>query len=52
MLPLEDKLKELKVNYHFYAYDTVLHFVFDLTLSQSMFDVILTSIHFDSAMQN
>ena len=24
MLPLEDKLKELGINYHFYAYDTVL----------------------------
>ena len=52
MLPLEDKLKELKVNYHFYAYDTVLRFVFVLTLSHSMFDDILTSIHVGSAMQN
>ena len=44
MLPLEDKLKELGINYHFYAYDTVLYFVFGLTLSQCMFDDSLISI--------
>ena len=41
---LEDKLKELKINYHFYADDTVLYFVFGSTLSQCMFDNMLTSI--------
>ena len=45
MSPLEDKLKELEINYHFYADDTVLYFVFGSTLSQCMFDNILTSIH-------
>ena len=45
MLPLEDKLKEeLGINYHFYADETVLYFVFGSTLSQCMFDDILTSI--------
>ena len=44
MLPLEDKLKELEMNYHFYADDSVLYFVIGSTLSQSMFDNILTSI--------
>ena len=44
MLPLEDKLKELELNYHFYADDTVLNFVFSSTLSRCMFDNILTSI--------
>ena len=44
MLPLEDKLKELGINYHFYADDTVLYFVFGSTLSQCVFDDILTSI--------
>ena len=44
LLSLEDKLKELGIRYHFYAYDTVLYFVFGLTLSQCMFDDILTSI--------
>ena len=44
MLPLEDKLKELGIKYPFYADDTVLYFVFCSTLSQCMFDDILTSI--------
>ena len=44
MLPLEDKLKELGIKYHFYADDTVLYFVFGSSLSQYMFDDILTSI--------
>ena len=44
MLPLEDKLKELGINYHFYADGTVLYFVFGSTLNQCMFDDILTSI--------
>ena len=44
LLPLEDKLKELEINYHFYADDTVLYFVLRSTLSQCMFDKILTSI--------
>ena len=44
MLPLEDKLKELGIKYHFYADDTVLYFVFSSTLSQCIFDDILTSI--------
>ena len=44
MLPLEDKLKELEVNYHFCADDTVLYFVFGSTVSQCMFDNILTLI--------
>ena len=43
MQPLEDKVKELETNYHFYAYDTVLYFVFGSTLSQWMLDNILTS---------
>ena len=44
MLPLENKLTELGINYHFYADDTVLYFIFGSTLSQCMFDDILTSI--------
>ena len=40
MLPLEDKLKELGIKYHFYADDTVLYFVFGSTLSQCMFDIL------------
>ena len=44
MFPSEDKLKELEIRYHFYADDTVLYFVFGSTLSQCMFDNILTSI--------
>ena len=44
MLALEDKLKELVINYHFYADDTDLYLVFGLTLSKCMFDDILTSI--------
>ena len=44
MLPLEDKLKELGLRYHFYADDTVLNFVFGSTLSQFMFDDISTLI--------
>ena len=44
MLPLEDKLKELGIKYHFYADDSVLYFVFGSTLSQCVFDDILTSI--------
>ena len=44
MLPLEDKLKELGIKYHFCADDTVLYFVFSSTLSQCTFDAFLTSI--------
>ena len=44
MLPFEDKLKVLEINYHFYADDTVLYFELGSTLSQCMFDNILTSI--------
>ena len=44
MLFLEDELKNLEINYHFYADDIVLYFVFGSTLSQCMFDNILTSI--------
>ena len=44
MLPLEDKLEEHLIKYHFYADNTVLCFVFSSTLSQCMFDDILTSI--------
>ena len=44
MLPLEDKLKELEINYHFCADGTCLYFVFGSTLSQCMFDNIFTSI--------
>ena len=44
MLALEHKLKELGINYHFYADDTDLYFVFGSNLSQCMFDDILTSI--------
>ena len=44
MLPLEDKLKELEINYRFYADDIFLYIVFGSTLSQCMFDNILTSI--------
>ena len=44
MMPLEDKLKELEVNYHFSADDTVLQFVLCSTLSQCIFDNIFTSI--------
>ena len=40
ILPLEDKLKELEMNYHFYADDTALYFVFSSTLCQCMFDNI------------
>ena len=43
MLPL-DQLNDLEINYHYYADDTILHFVFGSTLSQCMFDNILTSI--------
>ena len=45
MLPLEDKLKELGIKYHFYADGTVLYFVFGSILSQCVFDDILISIH-------
>ena len=44
ILPLEEKRKELGMNYHFYADDTVLYVVFGTTLSQCLFDDILTSI--------
>ena len=44
-LPLEDKLKKLGKKHHFYADDTVIFFVFGLTLCQFLFDDILTSIH-------
>ena len=44
MLPLEDKLKELEINYHFYPDNTVLYFIFGSTLSQCMFYNVLTSI--------
>ena len=44
MLPLEYKLKEQEIKYHFYADDTILFLVFHSTLSQCMFDDILTSI--------
>ena len=44
MLPLEYQLKELEINDHFYADDTVLYFLFGSTLSQCMSDSISTSI--------
>ena len=44
MLALEDKLKELGIKYLSYPDDTVFCFVFGSTLSQCMFDDILTSI--------
>ena len=44
MLPLEYKLKEQGTKYHFYADDTILFLVYHSTLSQCMFDDILTSI--------
>ena len=43
MLLLEDKLKELELNYFFHVDDTPLLFVFGSTLSKSMFGNILTS---------
>ena len=44
MLPLEDTLKELRINFFFYADDTDLYFVFGLTHSQCTFVDILTLI--------
>ena len=44
MLLLEDKLKELGINYCFFANDTVLYFVFGSNLSHCMFDDVVTSI--------
>ena len=44
MLPSEDKLKEVGLNYHLYADDTILYFLFGSTLSHCIFDDILTSI--------
>ena len=43
MFPLDDKLKELEKNYHFYADNTVHCFGFGSTLSQCMFDNFLNS---------
>ena len=43
-LALGYRLKELEINYHFYADETDHCFIFNLTLSQCMFDDILTSI--------
>ena len=44
MLLLEDKLKELEINYQFYADDTLAYIVFGSNVSERMFDDILTSI--------
>ena len=43
-MPLEDKLKELEINYDFYADDAVFYFVICSTLSQCIFVDILNSI--------
>ena len=40
VLPLEDKLIALNINYHLNADDAVLYFMFDSTLSQCMFDCL------------
>ena len=44
LLPLKDKPKELNTNCHLYADDSVLHFMFDSTLRQCIFDELLVSI--------
>ena len=48
ILPYEDKLKKLGIIFYIYADDTVLCFVCGSTLSQCIFDNILTSIHWFS----
>ena len=44
LLPLELIFKQLQINYHFYADDTVIYFVYEETVSQEKFDLIISTL--------
>ena len=44
LLPLELIFKQIQINYHFYADDTVIYFVYEETVTQEMFDLIISTL--------
>ena len=44
LVPLEVLFERLELNYHFYADDTVIYFVYHASLNQGAFDLILTTL--------
>ena len=44
LVPLEVLFERLDVNYHFYANDTVIYFVYHASINQGAFDLILTTL--------
>ena len=44
LVPLEFLFERLDVNYHFYANDTVIYFVYHASINQGAFDLILTTL--------
>ena len=44
LLPLELIFKQLQINYHFYADDTVIYFVYEETVTHEKIDLIINSL--------
>ena len=44
LVPLEVLFERLDVNYHFYDDDTVIYFVYNASINQEAFDLILTTL--------
>ena len=44
LVPLEVLFERLDVNYHFYANDTVIYFLYHASINQRAFDLILTTL--------
>ena len=44
LLPLELIFKQLQTNYHFYADDTVIYIVYEETVTQEKFDLIISTL--------
>ena len=44
LLPLDLKFKQLQINYHFFGDDTVIFFVYEETVTQEKFDLIISSL--------
>ena len=44
LVPLDVPFERLDVNYHFYAYDTVIYFVYHASMNQGAFDLTITTL--------
>ena len=54
LIPLELKFKQLNINDHFYADDTIIYFVYEETVTQENIDLIISTLRkwFRSAKLN